>query len=481
MWTDVLVARSRALVSIAVTVIVVAGAGLAMAAADGGSNSDRVSIGAGSAIARSPGLQERHRLKPRRGLDQRRAVVPGPVAPSAPWVHAAEPARGPDDRSRQAGTKGPAEVVPSPEAAAAPEPAPAPEPPPPAPEPTPEPEPEPPPAPEPPPPAPEPPPAPPTPEPPPTEPEPEVPGGEGSPLIVGIDGGHSGWSGSEVAARTKLGAAVTRHEWDPTEPVTSEESVMLAATGTIGTRIDALLGGNELGDPAHYSDWVVEFVRRYGRGGSFWAEHPQFNAQRYAITTIELGNEPYFGTMSPERYADTVRPALERIAALQLPVTVVLPSWVYGEETDWVDILYERIPNLNALFDAFAYHPYWYGHDPEEHAAGGPFDRITTLRERMNELGAVEKPIFLTEYGESTASCGGQCVSEQVQAEHLGKMIDAVATRTEWNIERLLIYQLLDRGTNSPDRETQFGLLRQDGSAKPSYDVVRAATAKYRG
>jgi hypothetical protein len=303
----------------------------------------------------------------------------------------------------------------------------------------------------------------------------------GSPLIVGIDGGHSSWSQAEVAARTQLGAAVTRHEWDPSEPVTSEEALVVTASSGIGTRIDALLGGNDLGDAAHYRDWVVEFIRRYGVGGTFWAERPQLNASRYAITTIELGNEPYFGTMSAVEYAETVRPALERINQLDLPVTVVLPSWVYGEETDWVDILYDRIPNLNALFDAFAYHPYWYGHDPAQHAAGGPFDRITTLRERMDELGAVSKPIFLTEYGESTASCGGECVSEQVQAEHLGQMIDAAASRSEWKIERLLIYQLLDRGTNSPEREEQFGLLRENGSAKPAYGIVRAAIAKYRG
>jgi hypothetical protein len=43
------------------------------------------------------------------------------------------------------------------------------------------------------------------------------------------------------------------------------------------------------------------------------------------------------------------------------------------------------------------------------------------------------------------------------------------------------IFQLLDRGTDSSDRELQFGLLREDGTPKPSYGIVRAAMQQYRG
>jgi hypothetical protein len=309
--------------------------------------------------------------------------------------------------------------------------------------------------------------------------EPPAPAPKAS-LVLGIDGGYAGWVPSEVAQRAALGAAVTRHEWHISNPVTSEEDQVLAAATEIHTRILALLGGNDLGDAAHYSDWVVAFVRHYGPGGTFWAEHPELDASRYAIDTIELGNEPYFGAMSPEDYADTVRPTLERISELGLPVKVLLPSRVYGTDTNWIDTLYERIPNLNSLFYAFADHPYWYGHDPAEVSAAGPFGRIDVLRNRMDEKGAAAKPIFITEYGESTASCGGECVSEAVQAEHLRAMIEAVVTHTEWKVGLLSLFQLIDRGTNSGDRELQFGLLREDGTPKPAYEIVRAAMQLYR-
>ena len=300
-------------------------------------------------------------------------------------------------------------------------------------------------------------------------------------LVIGVDGGYAGWSDTETGERAALGAAVTRHEWDPSEPVDEQDDVVLSAAGQIGTRIHALLGGNQLGDAAHYRDWTISFIRRYGVGGSFWDEHSQLDESRYAITSFELGNEPYFGEMSAELYADTVRPTLEEVRRLGLPAKIVLPSRVYGTDTAWIDTLYQRIPDLNSLVYAFADHPYWYAHDPAQISPAGPFGRIDVLRRRMNEKGAADKPIFITEYGESTASCGGECVSEAVQAGHLQAMLEAVTTRTDWGVEMLSVFQLRDRGTNSGDRELQFGLLRQDGTAKPSYALVRDAMQRFRG
>ena len=301
------------------------------------------------------------------------------------------------------------------------------------------------------------------------------------PLAIGVDGHYAGWSEDEIEDRETLGAAVTRHEWELDDPPSSEEQQVLAAATEVHTRIHALLGGNDIGDPEHYRAWVVAFVRYWGPGGSFWKAHPELDESRYAITSIELGNEPYFGTMTPTDYADTVRPTLEAVAALGLPVKVILPSYIHGERTTWIDTLYERIPNLNSLFYAFADHPYWYGHDPAEGGDNGPFERIDTLRRRMGEHGAGAKPIYITEYGESTASCGSECVSEATQARHLEEMLEAVISREDWGVEMFSVFQLRDHGTSSGDREEQFGLLRENGTAKPAYSIVRSAMQRYRG
>ncbi len=176
-----------------------------------------------------------------------------------------------------------------------------------------------------------------------------------------------------------------------------------------------------------------------------------------------------------------MRPALEAIKAQNLPVKVILAQRVYGSDTSWMDTLYSRIPNLNSLFYGFAEHPYWYAHDPAQVNAAGPFGRIDKVRQRMNEKGAADKPIYLTEYGESTANCATECVSEALQSEHLQKMLNAAITRSYWDIEMISVFQLVDRGTNSSDREMGFGLLRQNGTQKPSYSFVRGLMQTYRG
>ena len=88
-------------------------------------------------------------------------------------------------------------------------------------------------------------------------------------LTIGIDGGYSSWNSEEIEVRAQLGAAVTRHEWDITEPVNAQDALVYNAAAKVHTRIHALLGANELGSASHYSEWVVSFIRRYGEGGSF--------------------------------------------------------------------------------------------------------------------------------------------------------------------------------------------------------------------
>jgi hypothetical protein len=185
--------------------------------------------------------------------------------------------------------------------------------------------------------------------------------------------------------------------------------------------------------------------------------------------------------MSAEEYANAIRPTLNAIAGLGLPVEVVIAGYAYGNDTSWVDTLYERIPDLNSLIHALALHPYWYGHGPAQSGPAGSFARIESLRAAMDSHGADSMPIYITEYGQSTAACGEECVSEQHQAADLRAMIDVVTSHPDWKVEMLSVFQLLDRGTGSRERELQFGLRREDGTPKPAYKIVRAAMQRYRG
>jgi hypothetical protein len=301
-------------------------------------------------------------------------------------------------------------------------------------------------------------------------------------LILAIDGGYTDWNNCEVHERAALGAAVTRHEWLLEDPVDAQDGLVLKAAAQVHTRIHALLGENELGDPIEYREFVVAFIRRYGIGGSFWREHPGLDEARYAITSFELGNEPYFGGMSAAEYAAAVLPALEAIKRLGVPAHVLLVSGVDAdEESEWVETLYAQIPDLNSLFYGFAIHPYSFGVPPAGENPGSVYRQLEFLRRVMDSEGAADKPIWITEYGESTAECGSECSDEAGQAEFLEQVIEGAATHPEWDVGMVMIFQLIDRGTHTTDRQLGFGIMRQEGTPKPSYPIVKAAAERFRG
>ena len=185
--------------------------------------------------------------------------------------------------------------------------------------------------------------------------------------------------------------------------------------------------------------------------------------------------------MTATDYADTVRPTLEAVAQLGVPVKVILPSYIYGTDTSWMDTLYQRIPNLNSLFYAFADHPYWYGHDPAQTGANGPVradrnparaddrSRRRVEADRHHRVRRVDRQLrrrVRQRGGPGPAPAGdAEC---RRQPHRLG----------DRDVPRL---PARDRGTESTDREEQFGLLREDDTPKPAYSILRAAMQQYRG
>jgi len=77
--------------------------------------------------------------------------------------------------------------------------------------------------------------------------------------------------------------------------------------------------------------------------------------------------------------------------------------------------------------------------------------------------------IYVTEYGSSTDPSTSWGVSEVQQAQYNDRFMEAVAQNTYgWNIDMFLIYTFLDK--NDP---RDFGIVREDGSHKPSYAIAQ--------
>ena len=85
--------------------------------------------------------------------------------------------------------------------------------------------------------------------------------------------------------------------------------------------------------------------------------------------------------------------------------------------------------------------------------------------------------MWLTELGWSTCRANAECTTEAQQAANLTSTIQAMRTTYAGFIEAVFFYHHNDLGSNQTDKEHFFGLKRLDGSAKPAWEALKAATA----
>lgn len=130
-----------------------------------------------------------------------------------------------------------------------------------------------------------------------------------------------------------------------------------------------------------------------------------------------------------------------------------------------------QVGDLSQWMDYGAIHPYPGGNPP-----------LTNLADHKDKLRAVagNRPLAATETGYHTAAgwTGDHPpISEAAMARYVPRLF---LEYFEAGITRTYLYELIDEGTSSADREQRFGLLRADGSEKPAYVALRNLIAVLR-
>jgi len=139
---------------------------------------------------------------------------------------------------------------------------------------------------------------------------------------------------------------------------------------------------------AAYGDFVGAYLRRYGRQGSFWVDHPEL---RYKpVTRVELWNEPnwrpfYCPAPDPERYAEMVAAgadaahAVDPDAVVSIGGLVTLKSTTYAdgrptgiELSEFLRRMTAAEPTLPDRVDAVAVHLYDQNPDGDRRRRGPP-------------------------------------------------------------------------------------------------------------
>jgi hypothetical protein len=199
------------------------------------------------------------------------------------------------------------------------------------------------------------------------------------------------------------------------------------------------------------------------------------------VREYEIGNEinlPHNGILFDgatyaARYLKPCVAGVRRAAKeLGKPATVLFGSlaptdWTGG--TDPVRFLMDAYDSgAGGLFDALAWHPYTGADQP---AVSRNMNSLpTALAGIMAAHGDGTKKIWATEFGQATG--GAYPISESDQAA-----LVTTAMRT-WYAKAfagpLFWYAARDSGTSATDREQHFGVLRNDGSQKPSYPILKS-------
>jgi polysaccharide biosynthesis protein PslG len=280
----------------------------------------------------------------------------------------------------------------------------------------------------------------------------------------------------KLAEMRRIGARMVRFDLDDSP---AQRRAVRAARAD-GLRVMGVITGGSR-DPGEYAARAERLVRLYAPLG---VHHYEIWNEPNVVHTWPTADDPDRATTE---YMEMVRAAYPRMKAAD-PKSMILVGalsrreYVGGRPNDWLAAMYDK--GLRGNFDAISVHPYTDPALPGENVPAGyawlemvgPWDdRNPSMRELMVDHGDGEKTIWITEFSAPTGGELGEPVTEERQAEILGRATE-LAQSYPW-MGGFLWYGVRD----SENGDEQFGVLRSDWSPKPSRDVYARAIARTRG
>jgi hypothetical protein len=229
-----------------------------------------------------------------------------------------------------------------------------------------------------------------------------------------------------------------------------------------------------------WTNFLTAFTQRYGRGGAFWREHSGLPYE--PVVSFEIWNEAnlnreWGGPPNPDDYYTLLELSARAINQVDPGAAIIIgglfpfPSSQYGMAAKpFLKGLYAH-PGARDLVDALALHPY----------TPRVADLVPTaliFRKLLIKLGSPRTPLWITELGWSTSGQGwatnGLHATEPQQAAKLTRSFTAlIRARKTLRLQRIFWHNWRDSPDPNTDSLFQMGLLRGDGSAKPSFRAYR--------
>ena len=229
-----------------------------------------------------------------------------------------------------------------------------------------------------------------------------------------------------------------------------------------------------------FARFASEAVRRYGRGGSFWAAHP--GLPYTPVANWQVWNEPNFaaywnGKPDPRRYVAMVRSVRRAIRAADQRARIVLAG--LPESRGGMPIVrflrgVYAVRGSRALFDVVALNPY-------ARDTRGVTAAVKRVRAVMKAGGDARKPIWITELGWATGGPSSPFrTSSAGQAKRLVQTYHAVlALGPRYRVDAVVWFAWRDRPLTVGERDwwaPHAGLVSLSGKAKPAWRAFTTLT-----
>jgi hypothetical protein len=237
--------------------------------------------------------------------------------------------------------------------------------------------------------------------------------------------------------------------------------------GTAGRDAATALICGSLAYPADVDAWasfVGDAVERYGRGGLFWAEHPDIPS--LPIETWEIGNEENLGMFwcpaaDPEQYADVYRASRSAAHSADDDAHVIVgglaPTFAAAagpgnlSAAEFLRRLIAAEPALAREIPAVAVHLY----APTESLV---LQELRLYRQGMVSAGLGRTPIIVNEIGWHTSGPHDSRFASETERAVLIRGIVSVSRRTNCGVVAFGVHSWVTAQTDPADPEDWYGL-----------------------
>ncbi len=216
-----------------------------------------------------------------------------------------------------------------------------------------------------------------------------------------------------------------------------------------------------------------------------WREYVRRIAERYAADcpVFEVWNEENGGPFDPTNYFGVLKSAYEEIKAVAPNARVAIGGLVNNNPAPYIDALYAL--GGGRYFDIMNLHPY---SDMRNNPEGLLDPVLEAQRAQLKRLGDGDKPIWITEFGWSTAERKPGFVPGKDNWRFQG---GADETTAAWwtaralgiafaeGVEAVFHYELRSLEKDRFDRESHFGLIRDNFTPMPAYLAYAAFIAMH--